>query len=78
MTKVDRVYRKVRERFAERLDAAFKAKFRRNLKTEFNLLAMRLISVPTNGKKLTPAQRDWIAGYSEGYIDAKEQIVEQP
>jgi len=74
MGKIETVRRVVRDQFCDRLDTEFKEKFRRNLTTEYTPLAMRLISLPTNGKPLTVKQHAWIDGYSQGYSTANDQM----
>lgn len=74
MNASQRMSKLLRESFSARIDAAFKEKFRRNLTTEFNIVAMQLISRPSNGKPFTPKQRGWVDGFSAGYQDAMDQL----
>jgi hypothetical protein len=77
MTKIEKLKRSVRESFSDKLMAAFKVKFRRNLTTSYNIFGMALVSRPSNGKPFTPKQKEWVAGYETGYLDAQNQIGEQ-
>lgn len=61
---------KVRAAFADSLQEAFKARFARELTTEYSIMAMSLVSRPTDGKKFTPKQRDFVEAFSRGYADA--------
>jgi len=69
-TKLDKCASRINDQFAEKLGAAFKKKFRRNLETSFNIISMRLISEPANGKPFTPEQKAWLVAYSDGYGEA--------
>lgn len=73
-SKAQKLRRSINESFRDRLDPAFKTQFGRELKTEFSLLNMTLVSRPVDGKKLTKAQASWIETFSAGYHAAMEQV----
>ena len=76
MKKVDKVRKAVNDAFRDKLNEAFKEKFDRELTTELHFLSMRLVSHPTDGKKFTKTQKDWVQTFSEGYACATDQIWE--
>ena len=78
MREVDKIRKAVHDSFSEKLDAAFFKTFRRKLTTRYDWINMNVVSTPTNGKPFTPKQKAWVAGYSEGYGHAMEQIWSKP
>lgn len=74
---IDRFTKAIRETFAEDLDAAFKKRWRRNLTTEYNIIAVRMISRPTNGKPFTPEQKAWVDGYADGRSNVLDKLWER-
>ena len=74
MTRLQKAAKQAHEAFADQLDTAFKEKFERELNTAYNIVAMRLVSLPADEKPLTMGQHGWISGYSEGYAAALNQL----
>jgi len=72
MNKIEKLLRDAKSSsvFADNLMTAFKVKFRRNLTAEYSIMAMALISAPSNGKPYTPKQRAWVEGFDAGYREA--------
>ena len=74
MSKIDKLRSRLNEEFRDRLPAAFKEKFDRDLETEFNFMQMALVSRPADGKRFTKQQHDWVSAYSDGYAEAMSQV----
>lgn len=55
------------EFFREQMREAFARRFNVLIETEYNILAMRLITTRADGQDFTPEQHAWIAGYEAGY-----------
>lgn len=75
-TIIEKCHRKLNDSFADKLNAAFLAKFSRELTTSFNIFSMRLVSFPTDEMDFTPEQLLWVNAYSDGYQAAKNQVWE--
>lgn len=73
-TKLEKLSKTINEAFVEKLRTAFKARWRRNLVTQYNILAMAMISRPANGKPFTPAQKAWVDGFEAGYTEAGDIV----
>lgn len=69
-TKLDKCARQVNDQFPEKLKAAFKGKFGRELETNYNIFAMALISQPADGQPFTPEQKAWTDAFDAGYCEA--------
>jgi len=61
------VKKKIAASLGEMLDPLFKEKFSRECETVWDLLSMRLITVPSDGGKFTKEQHAWIAGFSAAW-----------
>lgn len=75
MSKLRKVSQRINDNFSDQLDAAFEKEFETKLNTTFNIIELRKVSRRADGRVLTKEQRDWIAGYSQGYADAMDQVT---
>ncbi|WP_145517514.1 hypothetical protein [Yersinia mollaretii] len=75
-TRIEKCYRKINDAFAEKLNAAFRARFSRELTTTFNITTMCPVSFPSDKGSFTSKQLLWISAYSDGYAAAKKQVWE--
>lgn len=74
-TKFEQCYRAVNDAFTERLAAAFRAKFQRELEITCDFLgSMQYVSRPADGRSFTAAQHAWVSAYSAGYADAQDNV----
>jgi len=70
MKKNEKIANDLNEQFSNKLDAALQNEFGRNLETFFDIISMRKVSRPEDGKKFTKIQHAFTKGYSEGYAEA--------
>lgn len=69
-TKLEKCATRVNDEFSTHLKAEFAKKFGRELSTNYNILAMALISKPADGKPFTKKQKDWVETFDSGYSAA--------
>lgn len=72
--KLEKCALRVNDGFSDRLSAAFKKQFDRELEVRFNFVSMQLVSAPTDGQPYTPDQHQWVAAFSDGYAAALEIV----
>lgn len=75
-TKLEKCALRVNDQFSEKLKAAFKAKFNRELETSYNIFAMALISQPADGRPFTKEQKAWAEAFDAGYSEAMTIVRE--
>ena len=77
MTKIEKLHRRINDKFSECLREAFKVRFRRNLTTEYSILSMQLVSFPSNGKPFTSEQKKWVQAFEIGFMSAHDLVTEE-
>jgi hypothetical protein len=73
-TKLEKMARTMNDDFREKLAEAVKEKFGIEVKTEFNIFDMRLITSRVDGEQFTAEQHEWIGAFSEGYTVALSMV----
>lgn len=73
-TKLEKCALAVNDQFSDKLKAAFKAKFDRELEIRFNIFAMVHISKPADGEPYTPEQKAWVDAFDAGYGEALDIV----
>jgi hypothetical protein len=74
VTKLEKMARELNDNFSEKMNAAFLEKFGVALNTSFSLMSMSLVSSREDGQDMTPEQRSFAEGYSEGYATAMGMV----
>ncbi len=70
------IIKRLTDRYASNLEAAFYARFKYALKTEWNIFANRLVSSRVDGNGLSEYQNRYIAGYEQAHLDICNLISE--
>jgi hypothetical protein len=71
MAQLDLALDALRGQFKQSLNDAFAAKFDgRKIDTTYNLMHLRYVSTPSDGKAFTPEQIAFISGYEEAWLKA--------
>lgn len=76
MTKIEKVRRHLRDRLFVTLDQEFSKQFGRTVTTEWNIVAMHLVTYTDDEQPLTDEQQTWIGAYSLGYRMAMDVAKE--
>lgn len=61
--------KRVNDGYGPLLDAAFMERFKTPLKTEYNIIAERLVSLRPNNEHMSDFQTRFIAGYERAFTD---------
>lgn len=69
-TKLEKCALRVNDEFTTLLKAAFLAKFKRELDTNYNIISMNLVSQAADGKPFTQEQKKFLQAYDDGYSAA--------
>ena len=67
-------YNILNDGFSQTLEKAFKEKFSLEVETNFNILAMRKITVRIDKEPFTPAQHEWVGAFEAGYLAAMKSL----
>lgn len=76
-TKLQKMADKLNDEFRNLLDAEFEKRYGLKLITEFNIFSMKMISYREDEEELTLEQMNFVAGYSEGYAAAMNQVRDE-
>ena len=72
MTKLERAARDAKGAFGHQMRQAFQRKFGREIESEYNIIAMAMVTRPKDGKKFTKEQHSWMEAYEEGFYKSLE------
>jgi hypothetical protein len=71
MTKLEKLYRRMNDHLKEAM-----AEMGVLVESEWNFIENCLVTRTVDGKDMTPAQMEYLKGYSAGYADAKSKVYE--
>lgn len=74
-TKLEKMYRELRDDYRESFTAAFEEKFGVAIESHFSIFSMELSSVRVDGVDFTPEQHMFLAAYCAGYQKAQNAIL---
>jgi len=75
MSKLDKMRQELESAFRDAMHQAFRARYGVELKTEFNIFTMELMSFRTDRQDFTEDQHAFIAGYSQAFNKAISLVL---